>query len=569
MPEFTLLDNGLEVPTSVVRDILGARMRGDHMAAYEHAASLERMIEDLTDRMVSSQMLDGRDNNQTPQARQHMFKSIRRIRRTNPLAKHAAKLVTRYTFGMGITWKAKDADTIAPLIKRWWDDPDNKVEISTHRPMTERCDDLFTDGEIFFALFSGDDGRVKVRHIPPEEIVDVVTHPHDKDKPTYYRRLRYMQHYDYATGQYRNATEPTVSYIPAWNNYNVEQDKLKNQFFLKNPQALDDSMRIYHVAINKQQGKFGQSELFAPRDWLKSFTQFVEDRVTINRAAAAIAWQRKVKGASGKDISEAVARGIAGKEFQFGDQTITLPPVSGSTVTTPENVEYRWTRGDTGAAAAVDDGRTLLMIFGAGVGLPIHWLGEGGDANLATATAMNFPVFRMFLEWQMLWNTVFDFMHQYVIAKAVEANLIPGASFEDTVIERGATGPEIIERTYIMPEDLSTFVDVDFPPLVQEDMKTTLEALEKGFASLSAGNLESKKDYAAAALTALGFDNVDEMIERHFEGVTELPAPMTPGAPVQEMDVGSWVNQGKGFVRQLRQMTEELASPYRNGNGHG
>lgn len=568
MPEYVELDNGLTIPATEVREIMAARMRGDNMAALEHAASLERLIEDLTDRMVTGQMADVRNIElMTPQARQHLLRSMRRIRHTNPLAKHAVNLVLRYTFGMGITWKAKNEETIAPIIREFWTDPDNRLEITEHQAMSSRCDELLTDGDVFFTLFSGEDGRVKVRHLPPEEIVDVVTHPHDQMKPIYYRRWRIPIQYDYQTGMPRPLTTPVITYIPAWNNYNVEQDKLTNPFFRQNPQALDDSMRVYHVSINKV-GKLGRSEFFAPRDWLKSFTQFVEDRVTINRAAAAIAWQRKVKGASGKDISDAVARGIAGKEFQFGDQTITLPPVSGSTVTTPDNVEYRWTRGDTGAAAAVEDGRTLLMIFGTGIGLPIHWFGEGGDANLATAKAMNFPVFRMFMEHQQRWTSIFEFFHDYVIAKAVEAGKIEGAQVIDTTHDFGGDKPEIVERRYELPDDLSTFIDVDFPPLVQEDMKTTVEALSTAWEKVSSGNIEAKKDYAAAALTALGFNNIDEMVERHFEGVTEVPQPTpTAGAPTTERGALEWVRQGRTMVNQLREMSAELAGSSRNGHG--
>lgn len=561
MSGFIEAGSGLAVPERLIGEVAMALNNGDFskIESMESLVHIERMLEDLMDRHISNMQYDSANiiGLQGPN-RQQILRILRRLRHSNPLAKHSSKLVGRYTFGAGVSWRAKNGE-IGALLKRFWEDNDNRLEITSHQAMVERCDDIWTDGDLFLGLWSGDDGRVKVRAIPPEEIQDVITSPQDKRKALYYKRVRTPMQYDFAAHAYTpvpTGAAPEITYIPAWNNYNVERDK--TTLFAKNPKGLVDNFRIYHVAINKV-GKFGMSELWTIRDWVRSYVQFIEDRITINRAAASIAWQKKVKGGSGKDISEAVRRGIAGRTVNLGDGLdFTLPPVAGSTAVTGDNVEYKWTRGDTGASGAVEDGRSILMIVGAGVDLPIHWFGEGGDANLATAKAMNFPVFRMFLEWQMLWAGIFSFLFNYAIWRAVETGQISGASFEDI---KGPDGG-IADREYILPESISPFVDIDFPPLAQEDMATMVQAIIQS-ATTFAKTTEAIKDYASAALTALGFNNVDELISRHFpegEDFSIEPEPKTPEQVAAE--------SLERATTRARQTLESLSSSYpRNNNG--
>jgi hypothetical protein len=47
---------------------------------------------------------------------------------------------------------------------------------------------------------------------------------------------------------------------------------------------------------------------------------------------------------------------------------------------------------DTGAAGAKEDAHMLLATAGAGVSTMVHYFGEGGDANLATAQSMELPM---------------------------------------------------------------------------------------------------------------------------------------------------------------------------------
>jgi len=520
MSEFIELDSGVSVPAATVGKMLQAHKEGRLSDAMEQLISVSRLLEDATDRFISGASGGHQIIGMPPGNKLPMLNRLRRLRHTNPLAKHAAKLVCRYTFGAGVTWRAADQERVQPIIEAFWKDIDNQLELTTHQAMVARCDELWTDGELFFGMFAGKDGHIKVRSIPPEEIVDVITDPEDQRKPLYYRRQRQPRKYNLSAGTWEpDAKKGAVTYIPSWLNLNVEQDKVDKKWFNQNATTramLDDSMRIYHVAINKV-GHFGLSELWTIRDWIRQFLQFMEDRVTINRAAAAIAWQRKVKGTS-QDMTAAISKGIASKTVNIGETSVRIPPVSGSILSTPENVSYQWTRGDTGATQAVEDARMILMALGAGVSLPIHWFGEGGDANLATARAMNFPVFRGFLEWQQLWNSTLSFFHTYSLWKAIEAGALKGGKYQDTVGDDG----RIIDRTYSYGE-VNPFIDVDFPPLVQEDMKAMVEAVSMVMDKFGTTG-EATKDLAALALTAIGANNIDEMITRWYPEGEEIPA---------------------------------------------
>lgn len=530
MPEeYIELESGIQIPARSAGEIILAYQKGDYLGAMEQLQSISRLLEDSIDRFLvgapgTAQIgVEGINKGR-------ILQQIRRLRHQNPLAKHACKLVSRYTFGAGISWRAADEENVKPLIEEFWDDQDNQLELTSHQAMVQRCDELWTDGELFFAMFvDPEGGRIKVRTLPPEEIVDVITDPDDNRKPMYYRRQRQPRRFNFASGTWetlpaRGRVSTVGTYVPSWLNNNVERDKsAEGPFGKRTTQGLlDDSMRIFHVAINKV-GQFGLSELWSVRDWIRQFHQFMEDRITINRAAAAIAWQRKVKGGK-QDISAAVSKGIAGKSVNVGETSVQIPPVAGSILTTPESVAYQWMRGDTGASQAVEDARMILMTLGAGISLPVHWLGEGGDANLATARAMNFPVFRMFLEWQQLWKSVFEFFFNHRLRMALETGKLTGGVEEI----KGMDG-SILEKRYDFGE-LTTFIDIDFPPLVQEDMKSVIDSVIALLGQF-AGSSEARKDLAGIALTALGMNNVDEMLEAWFpkEGAEQSIATASEG----------------------------------------
>ena len=71
----------------------------------------------------------------------------------DPLGKQSIRLWTDYTFGSGMTFRAKEDDTQKVLAK-YWKSPDNKNILSA-RGQRKSSDKLLVDGEIFFVQFLG------------------------------------------------------------------------------------------------------------------------------------------------------------------------------------------------------------------------------------------------------------------------------------------------------------------------------------------------------------------------------------------------------------------------------
>src|SRR5690606_21570121 len=131
-----------------------------------------------------------------PERRKDEIKRARKIRASNPIAKRSVTLVVHYTLGDGVTVKAQDSQFVGPVINEFWNDPDNKIALTSHEAMSELVDSLMVDGELYLAFFIGENGEVKVRTIDPLEIDDVITHPDDARRPLLYKRTFKRRTYD-------------------------------------------------------------------------------------------------------------------------------------------------------------------------------------------------------------------------------------------------------------------------------------------------------------------------------------------------------------------------------------
>ena len=508
-----------------------------HIEATENTvAMLQRQIEDFGLLKLNADA-DPALGSVVPQRdRVKEIEKARRIRHANPIAKRAITLLMHYVFGDGVGINPQDKEIIGPIIAAFLEDQDNRAVLTSPEVQPDLMDRLATDGELFIALFVGENGGVKVRIIPPEDVNEIVKHPEDKARPLLYRRKVTRRDYDVAKDEYKQSQSKTLYYRDIRNRYSdienatdpveVPPDKLGPAYIL-------------HVAINKQADKFGLSELFASYDWARELRDFMGDRVAINRAAATITHVRKVRGTP-QAVKSAAAQ-IPGQLTGLGTNPMlpaTHTPRAGWSVT-GDNVDDKWLQTDTGAANAIEDARMLLMFFGAGVGIPVHWLGDGGDANLATASAMNDPVIRVFQHYQQFWRGVFRTLFQFVILEAVRAGEIEGAEiidspetgmlsyklplYRDIQQESPKNDQEQAQQRERENQPVSDYIDVDFPPVVPKQTLEDLQAVQILAALLPGANIEAAKVAVRLGLTALGVNEVEEIIEQVFYVWYELP----------------------------------------------
>lgn len=489
----------------------------------------------------------------TPAGRSSAITRIRRLRHDNPLAKQAVKLVVRFTLGKGVQWdlateqEEEDqndlpadngvdqvpsgpvpsptklvqiprsaraageavvpppvADPHADILRAFWKDKDNRLAFTTHKSMQKMLDDVITDGEKFYACFEGSvEPYVKVSYIPLEEIDLILYDPENRLKPVFYRRRYQELVYDGVAEQWKPASQPKTAYY--WD-YRITKDEQADLLKkLRIPKSKIQVPKIRHVSINElemRDGVRGISELYASREWFRVFREFMEGRASINAAAQAISYIRKIKGGP-----TAVARfngSLGGK--QVGDNASSnelgklTRPVSGAIYDTNEAVDLNWMKTDTGALNAKEDARMILMSAGAGVGTMVHYFGEGGDANLATAQSMELPMVKSYEDWQQFIEDFLLGWFEYVLRVATEGAATEAVS--DTSDGADTSSEEEIHKTLDR-------VGFTFPPIISQDVVKYTTSWAQIVRDIAPNNKAMKRQAMRAVLAIMGVPNIN------------------------------------------------------------
>lgn len=558
-------------------DAVKSEMR-DMADVMEHLVSdnvmLQRQIEDLD-------YLNLFDMNQVTDVlpmgdRKKVLARLRRLRHDNPLAKQAVKLIIRFTLGKGVQWvlarsaedtpdtpdtapqdapkptqspplptrfvqlprqarvneQVVDTDPIHDIVEEFWNDSDNQLSVTSHKAMKLLLDDIVTDGEKFLACFEdGSAPYVKVSEIPLEEINGIIYDMNNRLRPVYYRRQYQEMEYDGQTEMLKPKGQPKVKY---YLDHRITEEMLPEVTKgIKIPASkLDDKAKIFHIMVNEiptKEGRRGLSELYASREWFRVFREFMEGRAAINAAAQAISYVRKIKGGptavasfggkfGGLDVGDSAAN--QGTEVRKLTQ-----PVKGAVYDTNPSVDIDWLKTDTGAQNAKEDARMLLMSAGAGVGTMIHYFGEGGDANLATAQSMELPMVKSYEDWQQFIEDLYTSLILYVLRVATDEQ----------------QAKDEIER-----------IGFNFPPIISQDVVKYTTAWSQIVRDIAPNNMAVKKQAIQNTLTVMGVPNIDGLMP-------EIEAEMAHAEALR--------------IQQQQEMAAAFANapqnPPPNGNGNG
>jgi hypothetical protein len=279
--------------------------------------------------------------------------------RKNFMIRRIVTLTRSYVVGNGILISSKNR-AVAKFIEEFWTHPKNRMD---HR-LGPMCDELTRAGELFAVLFTNKaDGMSYIRFVPAARIREIETDPDDYEK-----ELRY--------GQIQDATA-----------------ELKWWVSPNHPTALNPVRRqlppvMLHFAVNRPIGATrGESDLATVLKWALRYSNWLEDRVRLNR----------IRTRSGMlDIEIADDSMVEQKKYQLRqDQPLNAGiyihgPGEQSTL---HNLNIQ-------ADDAEADGKALRLAIAAGSGTALHYLGEGGDVNYATAKEMGEPTARLHTERQ-------------------------------------------------------------------------------------------------------------------------------------------------------------------------
>jgi hypothetical protein len=175
---------------------------------------------------------------------------------------------------------------------------------------------------------------------------------------------------------------------------------------------------IYHVPFDDI-GKRGNSLLSSCIGWANEHRKFMEARVSLVRALATFAWKVTAKG--GQKVIDKVQSDLnSSLSKNTGSRERNPPATSGSTWAQNQGIDMVPMPRATGAGDAGEDGRNLRLQFFAGTGTFPHYYGDGRDANLATADAMELPMLKEFTGYQELWKDVWRDIFSLVLGEDID-----------------------------------------------------------------------------------------------------------------------------------------------------
>lgn len=311
----------------------------------------------------------------------------------DPLMKQAVRLWTDYALGTGPSWDSKDKK-VKDQCDAFARNKRNKT-IMNSEGMRRSSKKLLVDGEIFFAIFDaeGDSDVKTIRRVDCLQMTDIICDPDDEEHVLGYRRL---------------TAQDKILYYADWRN-----DEDDNAMLLKQPdpsnkgkisaKGVEEGCKVYHLPFDTLL-KRGNGLLSCNLDWSKEHRRFMEARVAIQQALAKFAWKGKVQG--GQGIINQLQNKLTSTYSTAGMTQVERHPQTAPGGTWLENKGLDLTPMPraTGAGDARSDGDQLKLMVSAGTGIMLHYFGDPSTGNLATSTAMELPMLKMFQSYQAFWQ---------------------------------------------------------------------------------------------------------------------------------------------------------------------
>jgi len=213
-----------------------------------------------------------------------------------------------------------------------------------------------------------------------------------------------------------------------------------------------------------------------------------------------------------------------------------------------------------GATTSAEDGRRLLLMVAASMGLPESFFGDVSVGTLATARSLDRPTELKMRSRQTLWADVIEDILAYVVEWAVRA---PNGDLKGSIQEEEDGTPAV----YLSPvEDPLTgelverdmTISVTFPSILEHDVAASVDAIVKagtlGAAGMAAGTIDMRT-LSRMLLSALGEQDVDALLDVIYPPEDEEGEEPTPEAATMVEAVRELREAIAGFVGQNAQAT--------------
>lgn len=434
----------------------------------------------------------------------------------NPLITRGLNLRSAYVWGRGVEITARangknlenpGEQDVQAVISAFLNNPKNVAQLTGPEARDQLEHALGTDGEIYVACFTRPTtGQVQVRVLCADEIVEMITDPHDRTCVWFYRR-RYIQTvYDLDTGVFNESTveayHPDINYKPT--------PGIRARTRIGAWPVMWDAP-ILHMAVNEPLGwQRGIPDVYAALDWTKAYTEFLTDWARLMRSLSRYAWKATAPGAKAAQLRSTFAAAptrdaLNGSHNSAGATAIMAPDVALEAIS------------KSGATIDADSGRPLVTMVAAALGLPVTvLLGDPGLTGArATAETLDNPTNLVMGQRQAAWSGFYKTLLNYVIAEAVRARTLLGAIIYD---------PFYQAETVTLAGDTSTEIDIAWPDMTDIDPAVLVEAIVK---AQSMGIIEPEI-ILRLALTALGVRNVDDLVDAAVDDQGNFAYPSPP-----------------------------------------
>lgn len=512
---------------------------------------IKRAIEDMGWNDVSQGGQPAGLSDLSPKRRQQVVQRAVRYWLEDPLVGGSVDLYTYYIFGRGLAAPRFNFNKAQTVVNDFWNDKENQLVLTSYEAQLQKSAELQLQGNVYLTLFINEDsGEVKLSDLLAAEVDEIISDPSNRKKHLFYRRTVTPMEYDFRTDQYSSSKslDSKKLYHADWRNYPLPEGDPNENF---KPSKLEDGV-VYHVSINRlSDGKFGNPRVLRILDWAYSYNQFMRARVSLMEAAAWLAWKRKAKGDPTqirKLSTDFVQKRFNEGTSSTGDQGFAAPGPArfGAMITENENTSLEFVKTDTASGNAKNDGQMLKSQVASGIGFPLHYLGDMGGANLATATAMELPVLKMCESGQEMWEGVFTCVVDKVLEVAIAAGVLPRPShgkfsdvdapmaegglrrygfdsnFVETMLEAAAPddllttdGNDDVDITTISGDVLYAY-ELSLPPILQRQLSETINSVVN---MLGALDPQGQNDDLARwaydyCLQTLNVHNASELLER-------------------------------------------------------
>lgn len=484
MPEWTVSEAGVASVGSAEADLAAERQMNELLR--ESYADLEALYREDT----GWRKIGATDSRFSDQGRKAMAAAADLYVSGNALIKRGLNLRIAYVWGQGVTAAIRDdgaeGQDVNAVWQAFWDEPSNRRVLTSSEAQCRYERQLGTTGEAFWS-FPTDPitGRVRVRRIPPVQIVERVCDPEDEATVWLYKRVWTAVTVNPVTGErgseQRTTYYPALGFFPAaraqtWGGSEIRWDA-----------------PVRHVAVNAPDEDWrGIGDVVAALPWARMDKEFLEDLAVYMRAMTRILGQVKSQSSKAATAAARAANGAAaapGNPNGVAAWAATDPNTSLSLVS------------KTGAQIDGETHRPYATMVAAALEVPLTMLlGDPGVSGArATAETLDQPTELMAGLRQGVHAEFYRDVADYVIDQAVIA---PRGALRGQVVRDGdrivVTLPEGDERT----------VDITWP----EFDSTPIDILVKAIAAADQTEKLPPLVIARLLLAAFGVDDIDELI---------------------------------------------------------